>query len=775
MTKILPVFLLCTLIFACRQEPMTQQTSPVSASTPAAWKAPATEESLPFARARRVTGFRLNAPRYVFRSQLQVSVDAGCDLYSQGWGNPITGRVEVQGNTGLLASGTIAIVRAAFDEDEPTILNGPGFGSITLSVGEIADQTLRVSFTPDAICNSSTMATLVGNSRSIQKVFSAILPEHQPEIATWLEDANRPVPIWGKVPTWRQLEVALQRPTNPYHNLRGFLQRSYWNPQLQRRQPYLVIVPPTLDLTLPVPVLLHLHGSGGDYRNLISDEANGQRFDTNPMLIIGVGAYKYEEYRHIALNDLRWILDDVARKYQIDPKRIFLSGISLGGRGALEAAARLPDIFAGISAHGVWGIALPDIDPVSLELLDPIARSYRLRTDMRTWLPNLTHLTTEICAGTQDENTPPEQGMLYIRMLKFWGVAPENAKLRLFPTGHDITMPHYDWSTSREWMLKTQKVEPHSRDAVRLRLDNLRFGKAGFLSVTQLTDYARIGEAHASIAPMAINDVLGGTNEFPVLRLATRNIQACTIDADKALSTLIIDNQHLNTQEPRVAPIHLRKESAATQAVWRIVDCASVNSKDKRPGRSCPLWDAWSNPIVFVWDDVSSATAAHRLARSARESAQCSANWGEPSLPVCAWSQLSSATMAQATIVLFTSDAGKTLSTQSLPRPFGAQGVDTDLRIALRPSPWSEEQYLMIVELRRGQGYFDLHQLGLGFGESPLQADWLAMDLTWDRKGKLSETFIRAAGSYSHDWLPASETKGDFRNFPMLGSAAGGK
>ena len=117
------------------------------------------------------------------------------------------------------------------------------------------------------------------------------------------------------------------------------------------------------------------------------------------MLIANAGAYGHREYRHLALQDLLAVLRDVSAKYAVDPDRVYLQGISLGGRGTLEAAALRPDIFAAISSHGVYGVQEDLIDPVSHINDDATARSYRARRDIRTWLPNLIHMPVEFIYG----------------------------------------------------------------------------------------------------------------------------------------------------------------------------------------------------------------------------------------------------------------------------------------------------------------------------------------------------------------------------------------
>ena len=139
---------------------------------------------------------------------------------------------------------------------------------------------------------------------------------------------------------------------NPMRNYGGCYSAAT-SPHWRRRQGYSMYIPESLDLTTPAPLMILLHGSGGDYRNLIADEAAGQRFEEHPMIIANAGAYANQEYRHLAFQDILAVLEDVSAKYSIDPDRIYLQGISLGGRGVLEAAALKPDLFAAVSSQGL--------------------------------------------------------------------------------------------------------------------------------------------------------------------------------------------------------------------------------------------------------------------------------------------------------------------------------------------------------------------------------------------------------------------------------------
>ena len=45
------------------------------------------------------------------------------------------------------------------------------------------------------------------------------------------------------------------------------------------------------------------------------------------------------------------VLDDVLQRYNVDPKRVYLTGISMGGYGAWDFASRYPEYFAAVAPY----------------------------------------------------------------------------------------------------------------------------------------------------------------------------------------------------------------------------------------------------------------------------------------------------------------------------------------------------------------------------------------------------------------------------------------
>ena len=69
-----------------------------------------------------------------------------------------------------------------------------------------------------------------------------------------------------------------------------------------------------------------------------------------PFIVVSPQCHKGEIWTDVAA--LGAILDEVARSNRVDPDRVYVTGHSMGGRGALYAAYKMPDRFAAVVSLG---------------------------------------------------------------------------------------------------------------------------------------------------------------------------------------------------------------------------------------------------------------------------------------------------------------------------------------------------------------------------------------------------------------------------------------
>jgi S-formylglutathione hydrolase len=150
--------------------------------------------------------------------------------------------------------------------------------------------------------------------------------------------------------------------------------------------PYAVLLPPGYEGGGTYPLLLWLHGGGGSRDFLAGQqplfEDAWRRSVAEPMVVVtpSAGRSFYLDYRD---GSQRWetlLLDELipamGSSYRIDPARVYVGGISMGGMGALRMAFKHPSRFRAV-------IALePGIEPAlawsEVELRDRFWRSDEL-------------------------------------------------------------------------------------------------------------------------------------------------------------------------------------------------------------------------------------------------------------------------------------------------------------------------------------------------------------------------------------------------------------
>ena len=137
----------------------------------------------------------------------------------------------------------------------------------------------------------------------------------------------------------------------------GFVDKVFKNAD-GKESPYVVFVPADYDGKKEYPVILFLHGAG----ETNSGKAGGQmpvnvgigpaikkQEKTFPAIVLipraegfGWGADTANAKRALAM------LDEVMKEYKGDPKRVYLTGLSMGGMGTWSLAAAHPDKWAAI-------------------------------------------------------------------------------------------------------------------------------------------------------------------------------------------------------------------------------------------------------------------------------------------------------------------------------------------------------------------------------------------------------------------------------------------
>ena len=230
----------------------------------------------------------------------------------------------------------------------------------------------------------------------------------------------------------------------------GFLNRSLEHNGKTYR--YVVYVPADHDRREPLPITLFLHGSGergnDGLRQIEVGLGRAIRWERNrfPMIVVMPQAPADTQWLGDVADFAMLALDRSIDEFRGDPRRTYLTGLSLGGYGTWHLAMAHPDRFAAI-APVCGGIVKPETansvrqSPLTMGTADPYATAAEKVKSIPAW----------IFHGADDNLIPASESRRMFGELTKRG-AP--VKYTEFPkTNHNAWDPAYGTAELWQWML----------------------------------------------------------------------------------------------------------------------------------------------------------------------------------------------------------------------------------------------------------------------------------------------------------------------------------
>ncbi len=147
---------------------------------------------------------------------------------------------------------------------------------------------------------------------------------------------------------------------NPLKSLRGDYRWAYRSEVDKELQPYRVFVPAKYDPAKPTPLVVALHGMGGDENSYFTAYDNGiikREAEARGYLVVcPKGRGTASMYAGTAERDVMDVIAAMRRDYNVDADRIYLTGHSMGGYGTWSIAPKYPDLFAAIAPIAGGGL-----------------------------------------------------------------------------------------------------------------------------------------------------------------------------------------------------------------------------------------------------------------------------------------------------------------------------------------------------------------------------------------------------------------------------------
>lgn len=179
------------------------------------------------------------------------------------------------------------------------------------------------------------------------------------------------------------------------------------------------------------PLLLFLHGAGerGDDLNQVKKHGPlkiAENDEDFPFIVLAPQCPR-RQWWDVEL--LAHLLDEIIDYYDVDEKRVYLTGLSMGGFGAYELAAYRPDRFAAMA---------------------PICGGGTL---LQTW--RLRNIPAWVFHGAKDGTVPVEESKRMVDILKR---ARGEVKLTIYPEAeHDSWTQTYENPELYAWFLEHEK------------------------------------------------------------------------------------------------------------------------------------------------------------------------------------------------------------------------------------------------------------------------------------------------------------------------------
>ncbi len=496
-------------------------------------------------------------------------------------------------------------------------------------------------------------------------------------------------------------------------------------------QPYALYLPKDFNPARKYPLVISLHGAWSNHRlnlkrvfgrgNLPGEtDAEATRYFPAFRDVGFIVASPYARgtmgYQGIAEKDVYDVLADVQKRFPIDPDRVYLTGLSMGGGGTLWLGLTRPDIWAAIAP------VCPAAPPGTEDLA-----------------PNALDLPVHLFHGDQDPAVPVEVSRKWQKRLldldgKVEYVEYPNVK-------HNSWDLAYKNGAIFEWFAK-YKRNPYP-DRVRFVSTAYKYNSAYWVRLDALTP----GE------PASIDARFTAPNQIEV---QTGKLDGFTLRLEGHPKFSLKRPLHVSIDGTALAVKPGDAASFTKPGNKWVHGAAPV--RGKHAGAEGPIADALSSRHIYVWGTVASTPEQQR---ERREQAARAAEWSTPQLKlmlthrVAADNDLKAADLKSANLVLFGSKETNALIARfadRLPLELNPGAADYGLVFV---APIDGKYVVVNSGLPWWTGLEQAQRPGLRFLRAPYAAlmsfgDYMLF------KGSLAN--VVAEGRFDNDWkVPAAD------------------
>jgi poly(3-hydroxybutyrate) depolymerase len=244
---------------------------------------------------------------------------------------------------------------------------------------------------------------------------------------------------------------------DPYRTATAMVVKAYradWDGTLQ---PYALYVPPgysparTLGHPSGWPLIVALHGAFSDHRHNLrrvfgldnrpgETDAEASRNelplpDVPALVVSPLGRGELMSYDGLGGEDVMRVIADVRRAYDVDPERITLTGLSMGGGGTWQIGLRHPELFAALAPVCAVAEFPRMIPPADRAFYDSEALE---RLSPRAIADRAARMQVFIFHGARDPTVPVTDARQMVDRFRALGFLGKNVRYTEYPNvGHE--------------------------------------------------------------------------------------------------------------------------------------------------------------------------------------------------------------------------------------------------------------------------------------------------------------------------------------------------
>lgn len=268
----------------------------------------------------------------------------------------------------------------------------------------------------------------------------------------------------------------LEGGVDPFAQTDGYQLRGYRSPLNGEMQLYSLYVPKNYNPDQSWPLVVMLHGAWSNHHLALrrvmgkpnergEDDARAKRvmpaLPEVPYLVVAPNGFETMSYQGFAEDDVWRVISEVQALFHVDPERVYLTGLSMGGAGTMKLGLRYPDRFAAIAPVCGFGGALTGVE----EEAGRPAVFRRLETCMSS-LPiaeNAFALPVKLMHGEADPVVPVKNSIALHDRLQELGYRVE---MEIYPgVDHAAWVPAYENARIFEWFSQFRR-DPAPRKVI---------------------------------------------------------------------------------------------------------------------------------------------------------------------------------------------------------------------------------------------------------------------------------------------------------------------